>query len=84
MLATIGKGDERALKTLTDALKEPAPQILFSAVQSIGLLGDPRAAPALEELLKNLPPGIPEGLAKQFVGGLIDQLKNKKPSDNKD
>jgi HEAT repeat protein len=84
MLATIGKGDERVLKTLTDALKEPAPQILFSAVQSIGLLGDPRAAPALEELLKNLPPGIPEGLAKQFVGGLIDQLKNKKPSDNKD
>ena len=84
MLTTVGKGDERALKTLTDALKEPSPQILFSAVQAIGSLGDPRATPALEELLKNLPPGIPEGLAKQFVGGLINQLKNKKPSDNKD
>ncbi|HZF40038.1 MAG TPA: HEAT repeat domain-containing protein, partial [Blastocatellia bacterium] len=79
-----GKGNERVLKTLTDALKEPSPQILFSAAQSIGVLGDPRAAPALEELLKNLPPGIPEGFVKQFVGGLIDQLKNKKPSDNKD
>jgi aminopeptidase N len=83
MLATIGKGDERALKTLTDALKEPSPQIMFSAVQAIAVLGDPRGAPALEELLKNLPPGIPEGIAKQFVGGLIDQLKNKKPSDSK-
>jgi aminopeptidase N len=84
MLANIGKGNDQVLKTLTDALKEPAPQILFSAVQSIGVLGDPRAAPALEELLKNLPPGIPEGIAKQFVGGLINQLKNKKPPDNKD
>jgi aminopeptidase N len=83
MLATIGRGDERALKALTDALKEPSPQIMFSAIQAIGALGDPRAAPALEELLKNLPPGIPEGMLKQFVGGLIDQLKNKKPSDNK-
>jgi hypothetical protein len=43
-----------------------------------------RAAPALEELLKNLPPGIPEGIAKQFVGGLINQLKIRMPSDNKD
>jgi aminopeptidase N len=84
MLATIGKGDDRVLKTLTDALKDPAPQVLFSAVQAIGALGDPRAAPALEELLKNAPPGIPEGIVKQFVGGLINQLKNKKPSDNKD
>ncbi|HEY6400687.1 MAG TPA: M1 family aminopeptidase, partial [Blastocatellia bacterium] len=71
LLATVGKGDERALKTLTDALKDTSPQILFGAVQAIGVLGDPRATPALEEFLKNLPPGIPEGVARQFVGELI-------------
>jgi aminopeptidase N len=80
MLATVGKGDERALKTLTDGLKDPSLQVVFSAVQAIGALGEQRAIPALEELIKNPPPGIPEGMAKQFVGGVINQLNNKKPS----
>jgi aminopeptidase N len=84
MLATIGKGNDQVLKALTDALKDPSPQILFGAVQAIGTLGDPRAIPALEEFLQNLPPGIPEGIAKQFVGGLITRLKNNKPAENKD
>ncbi|MCI0486211.1 MAG: HEAT repeat domain-containing protein [Blastocatellia bacterium] len=77
VLGDTGKGNDRALEILTAGLKEQSLQLLFSAVQALATMGDARAIPALEEFLKGpLPPGIPEGQAKQFIGGLINRLKN--------
>ena len=76
-LGNIGKGNDRALTILTAALKEQSLEIVINAAQALGALKDKRAIPALEEFLKSpLPAGIPESLAKQFITGLIDQLKN--------
>lgn len=79
-LAEVGKGNDAALNVLLSALKEKSLQIKFNALQSLGKLGDQRAIPALEEFAKapDLPP-----FAKQFVGGIINQLKNAKPPDEK-
>jgi aminopeptidase N len=80
LLAAIGKGNDRALALLTEALKDGSPQLMFNAMQSLAAMGDPRAIPALEELLKNLPAGIPEGAARPLINGVIMQLKNSKKS----
>jgi aminopeptidase N len=86
IIAEAGKKDDRALQFLTAALKEQSSQVLVSAIQALGTLGDPRAIPALEEFLKGpLPAGMPEAMAKPFVGGVINMLKNaRKPEGNKD
>jgi aminopeptidase N len=83
ILGDAGKRDPRTLDLLTGALKEPSLVLVFGAVQALGRLGDPRAIPALESLQKNPPAGIPEGFARQFIGGLINRLKNSKPADVK-
>jgi HEAT repeat protein len=79
-LAETGKGDDRALNALLSALKEKSLQIRFNALQALGKLGDQRAIPALEELAKlpDLPP-----FAKPFIAGIINQLKNAKPPEEK-
>jgi aminopeptidase N len=75
LLAEVGKGNDRALELLTATLKEPSPEIIFNALMALGTLGDKRAIPALEQLLKGpLPANIPEGQMKQFVSGVIDRL----------
>jgi aminopeptidase N len=84
MLGEAGKNDPRTLEVLTAATKEPSMMLVYGAVQALGKLGDARAIPALESLQKNLPAGIPEGFARLFIGGLINQLKNSKPADTKD
>ncbi|HLG17989.1 MAG TPA: M1 family aminopeptidase [Blastocatellia bacterium] len=76
MLGEIGKGNDRALEILTSALKEESLQTVFAALQAVGSLGDARAIPALEELAKKPPAGVPEGMARQFIGGVINRLKN--------
>lgn len=81
MLATAGKGNEQVLKVLTEALKESSTQILSSALQSLAKMGDARAVPALEDFLKNFPSDIADGGVKQYIGELINQLKNKQPAD---
>jgi aminopeptidase N len=80
VLAAAGKGNDRALETLTSALKEKSLQIRFTAVQALARLGDPRAIPALEELAKSsdLPP-----MFKGFVTNAINQLKNAKPPEER-
>jgi HEAT repeat protein len=76
MLAQIGKGDDRVLNLLTSSLKEHSLQLLFNAVQALSALGDARAIPALEEMIKTPPTGVSPGMAEQFVGGVINHLKN--------
>lgn len=81
VLAEIGKGNDRALETLLSALKEKSLQIRFNALQAIGKLGDPRAIPALEELIKasDVPP-----FARPMITGAINQLKNAKKEGQKE
>src|SRR5262249_52216166 len=50
VLAGSGKGNDQALNILTAALKESSEQVVFSALQALGALGDRRALPALDEL----------------------------------
>jgi HEAT repeat protein len=83
ILGEAGKRDPRTLELLTAALKEPSPMLVFGAVQALARLGDPRAIPALESLQKSPPAGIPEGFARMYVGGLINQLKSSKTPDVK-
>jgi aminopeptidase N len=73
LLGEFGKGNDRALEVLTAALKEPSRQILFSAVQALGTLADPRAIPALEEFAKR--PDLPS-FARQRVIQTINRIKN--------
>jgi aminopeptidase N len=73
LLAEIGKGNDRTLGILTAALKEPSRQILFSAVQALGTLADPRSIPALEEFAKR--PDFPS-FARQMVNMTISRIKN--------
>ncbi|MEW6127790.1 MAG: M1 family aminopeptidase [Acidobacteriota bacterium] len=72
LLAAIGKGKDPALELLTGALKDPSPQIKFTALQALITLGDARAIPAIEELAKS--PGLPP-FANQFITNAINQLK---------
>jgi aminopeptidase N len=79
-LAEVGKGNDAALNLLLSALKDKSLQIRFNALQSLGKLGDQRAVPALEELAKT--PDLPP-FAKPFIAGIINQLKNAKPAEEK-
>ena len=73
LLGELGRGNDRALKILTAALKEQSRQILFSAVQALGTLADPRSIPALEEFAKR--PDVPP-FARQMVIMVINRIKN--------
>jgi aminopeptidase N len=72
VLAESGKRSDQALHILIAALKESSDQIVFSAVQALGGLGDQRAIPALEELSKRSDlPGFP----KAYIVGAISLIK---------
>jgi HEAT repeat protein len=72
VLAESGKGNDRALNILTAALKEPSEQLVFNALQALGGLGDPRALPALDELVKRT--DLP-GFAKPLITATINRIK---------
>jgi aminopeptidase N len=74
VLAEVGKGNDEVLGILTAALKEQSEQVVFSALQAIGTLGDRRAVPALEEL-SHRPDLAGIGFAQQFIAGVINRLK---------
>jgi aminopeptidase N len=51
LLGEVGRGDDRALAALANALKENS-TIAVDAIQPLGRLGDPRAIRALEEFVQ--------------------------------
>jgi aminopeptidase N len=79
ILGRLGKGNDRALEILTAALKEQSLPLLFSAVQALATLGDPRALPALEEFTKKAPlvgaVGIARERLQQLANAVINHLK---------
>jgi aminopeptidase N len=81
VIAEAGKGNDRALEILTSALKEKSFQIKFAAIQSLAKMGDKRAIPALEEMLKS--PDLP-GFGKQIITGAINQINNAKKEGQKE
>ncbi|HVG20486.1 MAG TPA: M1 family aminopeptidase [Blastocatellia bacterium] len=74
VIATTGKGNDRAFEALVNVLKEKSPQARLFAIQALGTLGDARAIPALEEAAKsqNFP-----GPFKQVVDAVIVLIKNR-------
>ncbi|MBI3949507.1 MAG: HEAT repeat domain-containing protein [Acidobacteria bacterium] len=76
VLGEVGKGNDRALEALLAALKESIQnrsfQVGFGAIQALGALGDPRAIPVLEEIVKS--PDLPN-FAKQSINNTINQIK---------
>jgi len=72
LLAQNGKGNERVFDMLVAALKEPSEQVVLAALQGLGILGDPRAIPALQELEKR--PDFP-GEARQIVDQEIAKIR---------
>ena len=80
LLAQNGKGNDRVFETLVSALNEPSEQIVVAAMQALGILGDPRGIPALEELEKK--PDFP-GEARQFVEQEIARIKAATNAGNK-
>jgi aminopeptidase N len=81
VLAQAGKGNDRVLEILTSALKEKSFQIKFAAIQALAKLGDKRAIPALEEMLKS--PDLP-AFGKQIITGAINQINNAKKEGEKE
>jgi aminopeptidase N len=74
ILGQIGKGNDQVLDILTAALKEPSEQVVFSALQAIGILGDRRALPALDELSHRTDiAGM--GFARPIILAVINKLK---------
>jgi aminopeptidase N len=73
VIATAGKGNDRAFETLVNALKEKSLQIRFTVIQALGALGDARAIPILEEAAKS--PEFP-GFFKRVINSVIAQIKN--------
>jgi aminopeptidase N len=72
ILAQYGKGNEQAFKILLAAIGEPSEQIVFAAMQAVGVLGDARALPALEDLRKRT--DFP-GEAREILEAEIARLK---------
>jgi HEAT repeat protein len=52
--ATLGKlGDRRAVEALIEATRDPMAEASEEAVKALGLLGDPRALPTLQAVMRN-------------------------------
>jgi aminopeptidase N len=71
-IGVVGKGSERALGVLIEALKDRNPQVMFGAVQALGSIGDVRAIPAIEEAMKKA--DLP-AFAKPVLNSLIERIK---------
>jgi aminopeptidase N len=82
LIAETGRGNNRAFEALAAAAKEKSTQVRVGAVQALGLLGDPRAIPVLEEVAKSKDIS---GLLRQAVNAAINSIKNPaKPDEKKD
>jgi aminopeptidase N len=82
LLSEVGKGNEKAFELLIAALHDPSVQIQFTAIQALGQIGDARAIPTLEALVKtgNLP-----FYGKSVVNFTINRIRNaNKPAEKKD
>ena len=72
LLGEVGKGNDRALSALSEALTE-TPTIAVDAIQPLGRLGDPRAIRALEEFVQR-DDAWPS--ARQLANTVINRLRD--------
>jgi HEAT repeat protein len=72
LLGEVGKGNDRALSALSEALTE-TPTIAIDAIQPLGRLGDPRAIRALEEFVMR-DDAWPS--ARQLANTVINRLRD--------
>ena len=82
LLSQTGKGNEKAFEMLVVAIKDPSLQIQFTAIQALGSLGDERAIPHLEALVKadRLP-----SFGRNVINFTISRIRSaNKPEEKKD
>src|SRR5262249_23502002 len=73
LIAELGKGDDRVLRILTDALKQQRPRsIPMAALQALSTFSDPRSLPAIERFASTFDLA---SLEEPRVTGLINRLK---------
>ena len=80
LLSQVGKGNDKAYEMFVSALKDSSLQIRFSAVQALGLLGDARAIPALEEMARA---GDLPSFAQNVIMFTIARIRNASKQEEK-
>ena len=64
--------DSAALPALTEYLRDEDPDVCIDAAEALGRIGDPKAVPALLELLQNHPDGEVRTAAVEALGNISD------------
>jgi aminopeptidase N len=79
LIAALGKGDDRALQALTDALKQQRPRnVPMAALQALATMSDPRSLPAIEQFASTFDLA---SLEEPMVTDIINRLKAQNKQD---